>query len=234
MNKLNNTNPDNSSDSKLKDLKEEFKLIQKNISNWDNFSLSIKNWAITIWAAIIVFIGTQYYTQKADGIDLTILFWIPILLPLPFWFFDSLFKFFQRMSIIRGQAIEDYLNNSLLELDNKGNKRLEKRIEKFNKKSKEKTTINKESDKFKVNFPIYDPVSRVSKSFLFFDAKYNRKTNLFACFLVRIVTTVYCIILFLTILVIAIITGFYIISWFLFIPVIIVIVSWILSIKGIV
>lgn len=226
------TNP--ISNSKLEDLKEEFKLIQKKISNWDNFSLSIKNWAITIWAAIIVFIGTQYYTQKTNSIDLAILFWIPILIPLPFWFFDGLFKFFQRLPIIRGQAIEDYLNNSLLELDNKGNKRLEKRIEKFNKKSKEKTTLEKESDKFKANFPIYDPISRISKTFLFFDAKYNQKTNIVACLVVRIVLTIYFIIVFLTILIIAIITSIYQISWFLFIPVIVIITSWILSIKRIV
>lgn len=220
--------------NKLEDLKEEYKLIQTKISNWDNFSLSIKNWAMTIWAAIIVFIVTQYFTQKADSTELLMLFWIPLLIPFPFWIFDGLFKFFQRKSIIRSSAIEDYLNNSLLELDGQEIKRLEKKIEEFNKNSKEKTTIENETDKFKNNFPIYDLVSRVSIGYLFFDAKYNRKTNIFTCLLVRIVLTVYFIIIFLTILIIAIITNNNLIWWSLLIPFIIILISWILSNKKIV
>ena len=106
-------------------------------------------------------------------IDLSPLFWIPILLPFPFWLFDGLFKHFQRMSIIRGVAIADYLNNSLEKIDDKGKKRLEKKIGKINKESK-KTTFIHVFCKFKKEFPIYDPVSRVSKNFLFFKAKYIR------------------------------------------------------------
>ena len=160
------------------------------------------------------------------------LFLIPLFLPLPFWFFDGLFKFFQRMSIIRGHSIEDYLNNSLLNLNKKEKERLATKIEKFNEKSKEKTTIKKESDKIMERFLKYDPASRINKSFLFFDAKYNRKTGLLACLLVRIVAYIYCIMLILTLFTIAIITNFYIFLWYLFIPFGKIITSWILSHKG--
>lgn len=220
--------------NKQNDLREEYKLIQKKISDWDHFSLSIKNWAITIWGVIIIFIGTQYYTQKNEGIDLSILFWIPILLPIPFWFLDGLFKFFQRMSIIRGLAIEDYLNNSLFMVNDKINKRFRKRLKKLNEKPTKKTTIEKVVHDFDNNFPVYDPVGRVSKGFIFFDVKYNRRTNIFICLSVRMVFTIYFALIFLAILIIAIITRFCLISLiFIFLIPSLIVVSWILSSKKI-
>lgn len=219
-----------SSDNKINDLKEEFKLIHESISKWDNYSLSIKNWAITVWSAIIVFIITQYYTQKASNIDLSNLFWIPIFLPIPFWFFDGLFKHFQRISVIRSQAIQDYLNNeSLLDLDKKDEEKLKKMIEKFNEKSQENEIIDSVKKKFKNDFPIYDPVGRISRNFPFFIVKYHKKLNIFACLIVRIVAFVYCILLFLNILIISIVINCFIILWYLFIPIAIAIISWTLS-----
>lgn len=95
-----------------KDLKVDYKFAREIISNYDKYSLTIKNWAITVWSLIIVFILTQYFSQNITIIDLY--YFIPILLVVifVFWYFDALFKHFQRFSLARSEAIEDYLNFS--------------------------------------------------------------------------------------------------------------------------
>ncbi len=189
---------------KVKDLKEEFKMIQELISKWDEYSLTIKNCTILLWSAITVFIGTQYYTFLKDGINLSQLFWIPLVLPFPFWIFDALFKYFQRSSISRSDAIHDYLNNSFHITIKKQRKSLAeevKRHNKQNKNSKQKTWIAKEMKEFKDKFPIYDLVSQNSRKFLFFRAKYDYITKFLPCFFVRIVSTVYLVLISLSFLV---------------------------------
>lgn len=223
-------------DPKLNDLKEEFKIIEEKISNWDKNSLSIKNWAITVWSAIIVFISTQYYVLLANEIILPNLFLIPILLPLPFWLFDGLYKKFQRLSVIRSQAIQDYLNKEVIpipDLDGKELKRLSKRIEKLDNKSQSKQKINNEvikiiKKKFMNEFPIYDPMSRMSKKYDFFMVRYHKKTDIFTCMLVRIVAYIYCILLSLSFFIYAIVVDLIILLWII-LPFAIILISWYLS-----
>lgn len=241
------------------DLVEEFKLLEQKISNWDNYSLTVKNWAITVWSAVIVFIITQYYTQLADGIDLTHLFWIPLFLPIPFWVFDGLFKAFQRASIFRSLSIQDYLNETTLpELDEEEKKKIEELNEKIKKKitkvekklkelseEKKKSTENQDQiekveknlirkneslikdknelenpkNNYETNFPIYDTVCRLSKKSPYFRVKYLKfNAKYIACFLVRIVSTVYCVLYCLTFLTLAILFNLcFIIGTFVFI-----------------
>ena len=78
----------------------------------------------------MVFTVTQYYVQYNIGINLGSLFWIPILLPIPFWFFDGLAKYFQRISQTRSNAIQDYLNETIPELNGDEKSKFDKKIQK--------------------------------------------------------------------------------------------------------
>lgn len=79
---------------------------------------------MSIWAIIIVFLINQYFSQETNNsqkndivFDLYLIF-VPTSLLFAFWIFDGFFKNFQRYSIVRSQAIQDYLNHSLNELSN--------------------------------------------------------------------------------------------------------------------
>ena len=65
------------------------------------------------------------------NIDLLILFWIPILLPFPFWIFDGLFKHFQHTSVARSEAIQDFLNGYLKKSDKNDSDKPKKKIYKY-------------------------------------------------------------------------------------------------------
>lgn len=205
-------------DEKKEELKKEFEIIQNNITKWDNYSLSIKNWAITVWSAIMVFTVTQYYVLYNNGINLGALFSIPLLLPIPFWVFDGLAKYFQRISLIRSNAIQDYLNESIPDLSDDEKTNYDKTIEDFkNKKDvimKENRTVDNCREEFINNFLIYDVVAAKSITEPFFIVKYYKKTGYLNCLLVRIVAFIYCVLSILTLVVIAIVTNYYwILCW---------------------
>jgi len=193
------------------DLKDEFKLIQESISKWDGYSLTIKNWAVTLWSITIIFILTQYYTLKTNSEKVIsdsfyYLFLIPIGLIVAFWFFDAIFKKFQRFNVARSEAIQDYLNKAILQGE----------------------LTNVEKEEFQKNFPLYDPVGRISRKLAgdFYKKEYEDITSILHCLLVRIIAYFYCVLLALTFIVIAIVSnnwGFY---FLMIIPIIISIVSW--------
>ena len=212
----------NPEDDVEKDLKEEFKLIQVNIANWIRNSLFIKNWAITTWGLLTAFLLSQYYSSDYN-INSASLLWFLIIIPLPFWLFDALFKEFERIAIARSRAIHDRLTRTLTKIDHKTKKEYRKILEKDktyknNKKILKnklknkiksnpnlvfKKELNKELYKiiqksmdgkkkiFEKNFPTFDPVGSISCKNYFYRAKYLRLTKFWRCFIVRIVSTIY-------------------------------------------
>jgi len=160
---------------KREDLKEEFKIIQKNISRWDKYSLSIKNWAITVWFFMTIFIFTQYLSLESDQINLLPFFVIFFMIPIPFWGFDALFKKFQRISIARSNAIQDYLCEKL------------------------------KDNEFKKKFPLYDPVGRISGRNEFYKKEYLKFSRLWRCILVRIVSSIYLLLYIISFVILSIV-----------------------------
>ncbi len=207
------------------DLKEEFKIIQNNISNWIRNSLYIKNWGISIWALMTVLILSQYYSHNND-INYAYLLLIPVFIPFPFWFFDSLFKKFERIAIARCNTIQDYLAGSLQKIDKgtrkeyrklikkeKYYKKIQKKLknkdnrEKLNKKciNQIEKSLKHNGKKYENQFPSYDPVGRISCKNSFFKVKYFRFTNTWRCIFVRIVSMIYLMLIIISLIIFSVI-----------------------------
>ncbi|MEE9378381.1 MAG: hypothetical protein V3V33_10135 [Candidatus Lokiarchaeia archaeon] len=145
----------------------EIEIIQNKIDKYDKHSLIIKGWAITLWSASWIFIIEQRISNPAynlEGIVLIIIFAI-----LSFWFFDSLYKYYQRAFVVRTKQIEDYLNDYKLY-----------RI--FLGESEENTHIAENDAK---SIILFNPVGDRSED------KFRRLQNLLRCFLLRNVSTLY-------------------------------------------
>jgi hypothetical protein len=193
-------------------LLKEIDLINRQIQQYDEHSLKIKNWAITVWSAAIFFVITQYYLLiSSTPFIAELLLYFPLFIPIPFWGFDGLYKKFQRTFIARSEAIRDFLNknDTKYELGTIGN--------------------NDEQDLYK--FPIYDPVGRISRNTKYYREKYFKKTKFLRCLLVRIVSMVYFILISFTCLIIIIFTQNYYIFSILILSVILILVSFILGEK---
>ena len=215
---------------KIKSLKVNYKLVRDDISRWNNYSLTIKNWAVTVWSIIIIFLLTQYYSQETIKANFSYFLLFPISLIIAFWFIDALFKKFERFSIARSEAIEDYLNDSF---PIKSEEKFKEKMEKLNKQNKTAKTQADLLKEFKGKFPTYDAVGRISRGFAFYEINYEYITKFRNCFLVRIVAYLYCILMILTFSIFAVVTlNLYILIINIF-PVIIWIISWRKSKSGI-
>lgn len=166
-------------------LLKEIEIIQNQIKKFDEYSLIVKGWSITLWTALLFFT----INQISDAIKLSIL-GLSIGSLFLFWLIDTYFKFFQRISIARSCLISDYLN--------------------------EETPDLKTNQEF--IFRIYDPMGRISKKRKVLDKekrgktkkkKEKRKDNYYwknylgrfrflKAFTVRIVSTLYCILIEIT------------------------------------
>ena len=164
-------------------LLKEIEIIQNQIKKFDEYSLIVKGWSITLWTALLFFT----INQISDAIKLSIL-GLSIGSLFLFWLIDTYFKFFQRISIARSCLISDYLN--------------------------EETPDLKTNQEF--IFRIYDPMGRISKKRKVIATekrgkmkKEKRKDNYYwknylgrfrflKAFIVRIVSTLYCILIEIT------------------------------------
>lgn len=253
------TNASGNKNEKNNNLVDEFKLIQENIQKWDKYSLTIKNWAITTWAIVLIFIGTQYYELGVTHTNILYLFWIPIFVPIPFWIFDALLKRFQRCTIARSEAIQDFLNDSLQDSNYSSIKELNT-LEKAKFKDellKQNKDIEKKDEyiqNFIEHFPIFDPMCRISQKYEFFKIKYLKKpinkyfnkNGFLACFFVRIISFIYCTLIILTVIIKTIIINDLVFSleyftpiniafcFFFIISLLIIVFSYILSEKAII
>jgi hypothetical protein len=83
-------------------LTKEIEYIHSQIGHFDDLSLQIKGWAITIWAAIVGFGASQTTV-------LVVFASIPAMMA--FWILDALFKQYQRRYMTRMGAIEMFLDS---------------------------------------------------------------------------------------------------------------------------
>ena len=164
-------------------LLKEIEIIQNQINKFDEYSLIVKGWSITLWTALLFFTINQISVEiklSILGLSIGSLFL--------FWLIDTYFKFFQRISIARSCLISDYLN--------------------------EETPDLKTNQEF--IFRIYDPMGRISKKRKVIATekrgkmkKEKRKDNYYwknylgrfrflKAFIVRIVSTLYCILIEIT------------------------------------
>jgi len=217
MSEPRNSNVERLSERDLTILLKELDIINRQIQQYDDHSLKIKNWAITIWSAATFFSITQYFTIITMPLLIRdLLLYLPIFIAIPFWIFDALYKKFQRTFIARSEAIRDFLNN--------------RRIE---KKRKAKTSSHYDVQAWFDNFPIYDPVGRSSRDTKYYKEIYFKKIDFLRCFLVRIVSMVYFILMALSsIITIVLVQNYYMVIVFIIIFILI-ILSWILGERGI-
>ena len=87
-------------------LKMEFLLAQQQMDKYDQFSTTIKTWAITLWVASS---GWAFQSEKREMIFLS------IALILAFWFFDGINKTFRTNYKKRRDAIAILLQNEFKE-----------------------------------------------------------------------------------------------------------------------
>ncbi len=80
----------------------ELEIIREKITNYDNFSLIMKGWAITLWSTIII-----WYLNNGNNTILC----ISIIAIISFWFFDALHKFYQRGAAVRDKQIQKNLRD---------------------------------------------------------------------------------------------------------------------------
>lgn len=86
-------------------LLKEIEVIYNQISKFDEYSLIVKGWAITLWTALFFYAITQNNNNSEIGV-----LWLSIGILLGFWLIDTYFKVFQRVFIARSNFISDYLN----------------------------------------------------------------------------------------------------------------------------
>ena len=159
---------------KREDLKKELEMNQEIIAKWDSLSLTIKNWAITIWSLILVFIFSQYYEK--NNIHIMNLFWISFFVLIIFWLFDALFKYFQTGTVMRTIAIKDYLNDDFI----------------FKEGQEEGSNQDSEDKKeFYESFPIFDPIGTTSINYIYYIDNYYTYACFRKCVIRRMVTFLY-------------------------------------------
>lgn len=90
-------------------LLKDMETIQNRIANFDNHSLVIKGWALTLWSAITIF---SLNLMKNEFIIISI---IGLFV---FWLFDGLYKFYQRPFIKRAKELKDYFQGIYFLTDN--------------------------------------------------------------------------------------------------------------------
>ena len=129
------------------------------------------------WAITLWSAITLWVVNEYSSTNYIILLYFPLIIPFLFWLEDGLMKYFQRVSIARSRFIEDY----------------------FNKK------ISKENLK-ELDFPLFDPVGRISCENEFYKTNYLMITRFWKCLEVRMVSLLYSIILILSLLIIVILT----------------------------
>ncbi len=145
----------------------DFSTIQAQIGRYDNHSLIIKGWAITLWAGLIYFIVKDSVHE---------LFIIQIIILLIFWSFDALFKFYQRRFALRYDELRKYFEGYNLDI-------VDGEIQ-FKYSGNKKVTNNK-SDDNKISLSIINPREKFS------DKKSELRKSLRRCILLRAVSVVY-------------------------------------------
>jgi hypothetical protein len=215
------------------DLKDEFKINQNIILKWDRYSLYIKNWAVSTWFLVLIFILTQYYSSEATNFNIIPFFVILGFLLFPFWAFDALFKRFQRMTVARSGAITDYLNGNLkdkedtfLTLSDNEKNEIKKKLKQKNESVITDEDIKTEIERFIMKFPVYDPVGGLSLKNSFYRVRYFKIASLWRSATVRVVSTIYLILFVLLFIIISIVTSICWISLFSLIPGIPLFLSW--------
>jgi hypothetical protein len=93
-------------DYQLDMLKNEFNSVQECINHINTIMQAIKNWTITIWSGSIALflIKSQYDLKKY------IIF--TCIIPLLFWFLDTVWRRHQRLMIYRINTISKFLNSN--------------------------------------------------------------------------------------------------------------------------
>ncbi len=94
-------------DIQLALLKQEIEVINTAITQGDEITKNVKQWAITVWAAAL---GGALTTA-----DLRPFAWATFVLPLVFWLVDASHRVDQRRFIWRNLKIMDFLNDGALE-----------------------------------------------------------------------------------------------------------------------
>ena len=100
---------DNKTDLLEKIFLTDFSEIQARIGMYDNHSLIIKGWAITLWSGLMYFIFKESVHE---------LFIIQIIMLLIFWSLDALYKFFQRRLALRYGELQKYFEGYSLDIEN--------------------------------------------------------------------------------------------------------------------
>lgn len=139
----------------------DFSSLQTQIGRYDNHSLLIKGWAITLWS------GFMYFIIREEVYELFI---IQIIILLIFWSFDALFKFYQRKLALRADEIRENLKGYKLNIAGG----------ELNFIWKEKNTGENENDIDIIN-PRED----------FKNTKADQRKKLRRCILLRVVSIVY-------------------------------------------
>lgn len=225
------------------ELKEKNKILHDNIDKWDNFSMTIKGWAITAWSAIMVFIFIELKDERV--------YMIPFFLIITFWILDGLFKQFQRYNIVQSNLIEDMLRNQdnitdisavkrylwIYKSQNKLDKKIDKRYKKIDK-TDIKLSSNEEENKLNLIKELKEELKNPTWNKLiknpYFMIKYHKKVNILACLSVRMVSTIYLMLLIITSFIIYILADALIFFSLIIIFSIILIVSWLGSWKMII
>lgn len=144
-------------------LQKEISTILSKISDYDELSFKIKSWAVTLWSVIIVL--------GADRNKLVIVA-LSIVVVIAFWFLDTFFKIYQRRSMARMGIIEDFINSR----------------NEFAGNGLSQAFINQTFG----NFPIHDPISRITKiQNKEFAKRYSKKTSFWTCFFLNNVSVLY-------------------------------------------
>ena len=91
----------------LEMLRDEFRAVNETIRSGDEITKSLKEWAITVWAASIG--GALINSEFRYYVGVTAV--IPVL----FWLVDTWHRVIQRRFIWRGMRIMDFLNDGSLE-----------------------------------------------------------------------------------------------------------------------
>jgi len=130
--------------------------IQKRISDFDNHSLLIKGWGITLWSAILI------YSLNLMKTDIII---VGIFGLFVFWFFEALYKLFQRSFVVRSIELSNYFKGVFFNPD---------------------SNVLKESEIKKTPLPLYNPHGDHSDKDL-----YDKYHDLSLCILLRVVSVIY-------------------------------------------
>ena len=152
-------------DFRLDLLLEEIEYIHQLLKHYDNLSFKLKGWAVTLWSGIVAF-------GAGTGIHVVVLASIPV--SLTFWLVDGYFKRYQRRSMVRMGAIEQFLEGE----------------GPFAGEGLRQAFVKRDIGRFPVHDPIAGRTRRLSPDL---DRRYLARTNLRACFTVPNVAVFYLI-----------------------------------------